>query len=72
MKLNKLFEVGEKIGGFCNGYFGRDDYDNKTCVMVTSNYAVFVDNKGFATVINQDGGINEDMTSEWKSEASYD
>ena len=27
--------IGRKIYGFCNGYFGRDDYDDKIIVYET-------------------------------------
>lgn len=29
--------IGKIIYGYCNGYFGRDDYDNKVIVYETSN-----------------------------------
>ncbi len=28
--MDDLFEIGEKLYGFCNGYFGRDSYEDKT------------------------------------------
>ena len=33
MNMLQIFGVGTEIGGYCSGYFGRDDYSNKTCVM---------------------------------------
>lgn len=27
--MDNLFEIGEKLYGFCNGYFGRDSYEDK-------------------------------------------
>ncbi len=48
----QLFKVGDEIEGFCNGYFGRDDYEAKVCVMVTPKYAVFQYGNGMATVLN--------------------
>lgn len=35
------FEGGEHIYGFCNGYFGRDDYNEKVVLMVDNDYVVF-------------------------------
>ena len=50
----RYFEVGDRIYGFCNGFFGRDDYENKICVYVTKTYAVFEyeDDRKKATVLN--------------------
>jgi hypothetical protein len=58
----QLFKPGDQIYGYCNGYFGRDDYADKICVMVRPKYAVFehVD-KGTATVL----GYRDDLTTEW-------
>ena len=53
----QIFKVGDVIGGYCNGYFGRDDYDTKSCVMVTLNYAVFEYSDGTATVLNYFEGL---------------
>jgi hypothetical protein len=53
----KIFKLGDRIGGFCQGYFGRDDYDDKTCVLVTAKYAVFENEEGIASVLNYE----EDM-----------
>jgi len=46
------FQLGDKISGFCNGYFGRDDYENKVCVRVTQTYAVFEYEDEGACVLN--------------------
>lgn len=35
------FSIGDKIYGFCNGYFGRDDYEDKVVELVTKDYIVF-------------------------------
>ena len=40
-KVTKSFDVGDVIEGFCNGYFGRDDYKRKMCIMVRKKFAVF-------------------------------
>lgn len=52
--MTDKFSVGDRIGDYCNGFFGRDDYEDKTCILVTYNYAVFVhDTEGTATVLNR-------------------
>lgn len=69
MMLN-LFTVGDVLYGFCNGYFGRDDYSTKICVMVTPNYAVFQytggEAQGFATILNYKEGLRLETVNEWK------
>lgn len=57
--MKDLFSVGDTISNYCNGFFGRDDYEEKLCIMVTEKYAIFQyigdsDLKGFATVLNWD------------------
>ena len=70
--MNKLFNVGDKIHGFCNGYFGRDDYDEKLCIMVTNKYAVFQyldgEFEGNATVLNYPDRLDEETVTEWKQD----
>lgn len=67
--MTKLFNIGDKITGFCNGFFGRDDYDSKICVMVSDKYAIFqyIDGEweGYATVLNYKDGL-ENCINEWK------
>jgi hypothetical protein len=77
--MKRPFEVGDRIYGFCNGFFGRDCYDNKICVMANDRYAVFEDlDDGFARVLNfeseessKEKWGNEDefynMTQKWKT-----
>lgn len=62
----KLFKPGERITGFCNGYFGRDDYEDKTCVIVMPKYAVFEYEDGTAVVLNYREGM-ENSVSDWKT-----
>ena len=51
--MNQMFNIGDVIGGYCNGFFGRDDYDDKTCVFITPRYAVFeYNNTKQAAVLN--------------------
>lgn len=68
--MNEFFNVGDKIYGFCNGYFGRDDYESKICVMVNYNYAVFQyldgDFEGSATVLNLSSSLDKDTVTSWK------
>ena len=74
MNMLKAFSVGDEIYGYCNGAFGRDDYDHKVCVMVTPEYAVFEYIKdslytglkaGNATILNYDG-CYKDSFEKWK------
>ena len=60
----QMFELGETIGGYCNGAFGRDDYYDKTCVKITPKYAVFEYADGTASVLN----FSHD-TARWKDES---
>jgi len=65
MNMMRLFEVGDEIGGYCNGFFGRDDYENKTCVMVTPKYAVFEYwETGNAAVLNYEDGLEQSASCE--------
>lgn len=68
--MDKLFNIGDLIYGFCNGYFGRDDYDDKICILVNSRYAVFqyIDGEmeGQATVLNYRDSITKENVDNWK------
>lgn len=68
MNMMQIFKVGDEIGNYCNGYFGRDDYENKTCVMVTPKYAVFEYwETGNATLLNYRDGLEKCTKGEnWK------
>lgn len=69
MNMLQLFKVGDEIGGYCNGFFGRDDYENKTCVLVTPNYAVFQYEDGSGTLLNYSESLVEYANGEnWKQE----
>jgi len=50
--VKRCFDVGDRIGGFCNGFFGREDYEDKICVAVFENYAVFQYDDGSGEVLN--------------------
>lgn len=67
MNMLQLFKVGDQIYGFCNGYFGRDDYEDKTCVMVTPHYAVFQYESGRSSVLNYTSSINKHTVDSWKN-----
>lgn len=68
MNMLKIFKVGDEIGGYCNGYFGRDGYSNKTCVMVRPKYAVFEEwETGLASVLRYSDGL-EGNAKNWKPE----
>ena len=49
--------VGTKIYGFCNGYFGRDDYDDKIIILEGKKWIVcsYLDtNNDYVTCVNFD------------------
>ena len=60
MNMMQVFRPGDEINGYCGGCFGRDDYDDKVCVLVTPKYAVFQNEEGDGTVLNYYEGIVED------------
>lgn len=68
--MHKFFSIGDKLCGFCNGYFGSSDYDSKICVMVTKQYAVFEfldgECRGQATVLNNPEKLDKKMVDGWK------
>jgi hypothetical protein len=69
--MNELFKIGDIIYGYCNGYFGRDDYDSKTCILVSDEFAIFVYtdgvDKGKACVLNETCRLSEELVNEWKT-----
>lgn len=69
--MYQLFSVGDRIGGFCNGYFGRDDYLNKTCVKVRPKYALFEYEGGEAVILNISDieGLEPERIKEWQWES---
>lgn len=50
--VKKYFSVGDRISGFCNGLFGRDDYGNKICVAIFEKFAVFQYEDGSGEILN--------------------
>jgi len=67
--MNKFFNIGDTLYGFCNGYFGRDDYDTKVCIIASSKYAVFQyldgEFKGNATVLNNPERLDTITVNQW-------
>jgi len=66
--MYKLFEQGDKIGGYCSGFFGRDDYENKVCVLVQDKYAVFEYENGMAAVLNMQEDLSKKNVDTMKKE----
>lgn len=61
--------VGIKIYGFCNGYFGRDSYDDKVIVASGEDWIVAKNEKGhneYATF--DDPEEMDDLIEEWRTE----
>mgnify|MGYP003658967157 CR=1 FL=1 len=52
MNMLKIFKVGDELTGYCSGYFGRDSYEDKTCILVTVKGAVFENESGYLGVVN--------------------
>ena len=66
MNMHTIFKLGDEIEGYCSGYFGRDSYGRKTCVMVTPRYAVFEENEsGRADVLNYSEDLSK-YAAEWR------
>ena len=70
MNMHQLFKTGDEIDGYCNGYFGRDDYEPKTCVMVTPLYAVFQYQDGYGRTLNMSDSLTPEIVQKWKEEAN--
>lgn len=43
--------LGKIISGYCNGYFGRDDYDTKKIVFVGKRYIVTENENGIPNFV---------------------
>lgn len=63
--MNNL-KIGDVLHGFCNGYFGRDDYDCKRVEIVAADYVVlrYVDISG-VTILQ--GPIEQKLIDDWKN-----
>lgn len=42
--MSQRIEIGDVLEGFCDGWFGRDSYDDKTVVHVGADYVVVSEN----------------------------
>jgi len=70
--MTKFIGVGTRLYGYCNGYFGRDSYDEKTIVAIgevggqlwivanENNYAIFA------------SGMNMEDVERWTEEEDWD
>ena len=65
MIMQEIFKVGDVLTGYCNGYFGRDDYYDKVCALVTSKYAVFEGEDDCASVLNNPSVELYNDSREW-------
>lgn len=65
--MGQLFNCGDIIYGFCNGYFGSDNYETKRCVMIYTKYAVFEYEDHTAIVLNFDTRLTKEVVEEWKN-----
>jgi len=68
-----MCNLGKTIYGFCNGYFGRDDYETKVIVYETSKSICcrYEDRslKGILTVANFDSEEEKnELISEWEND----
>ena len=67
MNMLQIFKLGDQIGGYCNGFFGRDDYDNKICVMVNPKFAVFQNEEGEGSILAYSEGLKDCVKGDdWK------
>ena len=71
--MKNLFSPGDIIYGYCNGAFGRDDYDTKTCIFVNNNYAVFQNDEGYGTILNKQDKkwLTIESVEGWKIQEEY-
>jgi hypothetical protein len=68
----QLFKPGDVIYGYCNGYFGRDSYETKTCVIVTRHYAVFEYEDGRGTLLDLCESLTPELVAKWREQETYD
>lgn len=67
MKLNKY--LGDTLYGYCNGYFGRESYEDKTVVYAGDNYIVCEYSDSYPCVAIFDKESDEEIEAlidEWK------
>lgn len=64
--MHDLFKIGDEIYGYCDGWFGREDYKDKKCVYITKHYAIFEYDDGSATILNYGDQLELYYSAEWK------
>jgi len=58
--------VGTTIYGFCNGYFGRDSYDDKVIIASGENWIVGKTQYGYVEFASFDDGEEmEELIASW-------
>lgn len=61
--------VGIRIFGFCNGYFGRDSYSDKTIIATGQNWIVGINQEGKNEFASFDDTDNmEELIKQWSTE----
>lgn len=67
-----FFKIGDEIENYCNGYFGRDDYEWKVCVDVKAKYAIFEYKDRTSSVLNISESLIDTLETcgfeNWKEE----
>lgn len=70
--MNEFFAVGDTIHGYCNGFFGRDDYDSKICLLVNDRFALFQyldgEFEGNGVVLNKSPLLDSETIKKWKED----
>lgn len=64
-------EVGTKLYGFCNGFFGRDSYDDKIVEAVGPDWIVVRDSSTLPMLANFSGMDKEtidECLTEWQTD----
>uniref|UniRef100_A0AAU8EHD8 Phage protein n=1 Tax=Bacillus phage Jabberwock TaxID=3163548 RepID=A0AAU8EHD8_9CAUD len=57
--------VGIKIHGFCNGYFGRDSYDDKIIIASGENWIVAKCERGINWFSDIEADEMEELIQKW-------
>ncbi|UDL16336.1 hypothetical protein SEA_ZOOMAN_52 [Microbacterium phage Zooman] len=66
VKVGILLRPGTKLYGYCNGYFGRDSYGDKTVLAsgeASGKVWVVVDDEYFGPILGSD--FNPDLVIGW-------
>lgn len=67
VRLDNIFRVGDVLYGYCEGYFGRDSYDEKTVEAVGHDWMIVRENKHPVALLEVPDGI-EAMAIQWQME----